>query len=157
MRRYTTYSGKRWENETEEAYIMAETMKVYTIEELESLLNVTKRTLYSYIKEGKLQAVKMGKYWRVREDQLGDFLSSDTGRRFRYTPEEAAEERELIEKVSKLSPEGKSLLLRILTLDNGKEDVAAFIEREAPHYNLTTPEGQEALLQALKPLLMSKA
>ena len=76
MRRYTTYSGKRWENETEEAYIMAETMKVYTLEELVDLLHVTRRTIYTYIKEGKLKAVKMGKYWRVREDQLRDFLST---------------------------------------------------------------------------------
>ena len=54
---------------------MAETMKVYTIEELVDILHVTRRTLYTYIKEGKLKAVKMGKYWRVREDQLRDFLS----------------------------------------------------------------------------------
>lgn len=75
MRRYTTYSGKRWENETEEAYIMDEIRKVYTLEELVDLLHVTRRTLYTYIKEGKLKAVKIGKYWRVREDQLRDFLS----------------------------------------------------------------------------------
>ena len=55
---------------------MADTMKVYTIEELVLLLHVTRRTLYNYIKEGKLKAVKMGKYWRVREDQLRDFLST---------------------------------------------------------------------------------
>lgn len=76
MRRSTTYSGKRWENKREEAYIMAEIMKVYTIEELVDILHVTRRTLYTYIKEGKLKAVKMGKYWRVREDQLRDFLST---------------------------------------------------------------------------------
>ena len=54
---------------------MAETIKVYTLEELAEILHVTRRTLYTYIKEGKLKAVKMGKYWRVREDQLRDFLS----------------------------------------------------------------------------------
>lgn len=75
MKRYTTYSGKRWENETEEAYIMDEIRKVYTLEEIVDLLHVTRRTLYTYIKEGKLKAVKIGKYWRVREDQLRDFLS----------------------------------------------------------------------------------
>ena len=60
---------------------MADTMKVYTIEELVDLLHVTRRTLYTYIKEDKLKAVKMGKYWRVREDQLQDFLSGDSGTR----------------------------------------------------------------------------
>lgn len=76
MRRSTTYSGKRWENEKEEACIMEEIRKVYTLEELVDLLHVTRRTLYTYIKEGKLKAVKIGKYWRVREDQLRDFLST---------------------------------------------------------------------------------
>lgn len=54
---------------------MAETMKVYTLEELVDLLKVTKRTLYNYIKSGRLKAVKMGKYWRVTQKQLDAFLS----------------------------------------------------------------------------------
>jgi excisionase family DNA binding protein len=56
---------------------MAE-MKIYTIEELVILLHVTRRTIYTYIKEGKLKAVKMGKYWRVTQKQLDDFLSTGT-------------------------------------------------------------------------------
>ena len=76
MKKYTTYSGKRWGTKKEEDYIMAETMKVYTLEELVDILHVTRRTLYTYIKEGNLKAVKMGKYWRVREDQLRAFLST---------------------------------------------------------------------------------
>lgn len=54
---------------------MAETMKVYTLEELVEILKVTRRTLYNYIKEGKLKAVKMGKYWRVTQRQLDAFLN----------------------------------------------------------------------------------
>lgn len=53
-------------------------MRVYTIEELVTLLHVTRRTIYNYIKEGKLKAVKMGKYWRVTQKQLDDFLSTGT-------------------------------------------------------------------------------
>lgn len=56
---------------------MAE-MKVYTIDELEKLLQVTKRSLYSYIKSGKLKAVKLGKSWRVTEKALEEFLSKGT-------------------------------------------------------------------------------
>lgn len=52
-----------------------EPMKVYTLEELVDVLQVTRRTLYNYIREGKLKAVKMGKYWRVTEKQLEEFLS----------------------------------------------------------------------------------
>ena len=54
---------------------MAETMKVYTLEELVDLLKVTRRTLYNYIKSGRLKAVKMGKYWRVTQKQLDAFFS----------------------------------------------------------------------------------
>jgi len=157
MRRYTTYSGKRWENKTEEAYIMAETMKVYTIEELETLLNVTRRTLYTYIKEGKLQAIKMGKYWRVREDQLDAFLSSDTGRRYMsadtLNPETwTDQDREFLDKAMKLSPDDRSFLIKILTMTSkkGGEAVAEFITREAPHYRLSTPEGQHELIEAIR-------
>jgi len=56
---------------------MAE-IKVYTIDELVQLLRVTRRTIYNYIKEGKLKAVKMGKYWRVTEKALEQFLSIGT-------------------------------------------------------------------------------
>lgn len=53
-------------------------MKVYTIEEIVELLHVTRRTVYTYIKEGKLKAAKIGKYWRVTEKNLEDFLSKGT-------------------------------------------------------------------------------
>ncbi len=56
---------------------MAE-LKVYTIDEVVDLLHVTRRSIYSYIKEGKLKAVKIGKYWRVTQENLEEFLSRGT-------------------------------------------------------------------------------
>lgn len=56
---------------------MAE-LKVYTIDEVVDLLHVTKRSIYSYIKDGKLKAVKIGKYWRVTQENLEEFLSKGT-------------------------------------------------------------------------------
>jgi len=53
-------------------------LKVYTIDELVNLLHVTRRSIYSYIKDGKLKAVKIGKYWRVTEKNLEEFLSTGT-------------------------------------------------------------------------------
>lgn len=50
-------------------------IKVYTLDEVADILKVTKRTLYNYVKEGKLTAVKMGKYWRVSEENLQAFIS----------------------------------------------------------------------------------
>ena len=50
--------------------------KVYTLNEVADILKVTKRTLYNYIKEGTLHAVKIGKYWRVSEENLQDFIEN---------------------------------------------------------------------------------
>lgn len=52
--------------------------KVYTILEVADILKVTRRTLYTYIQEGKLKAVKIGKYWRVTQDMLDEFLRVGT-------------------------------------------------------------------------------
>lgn len=53
-------------------------IKVYTLDEVADILQLTKRTLYSYVKEGKLHAVKMGKYWRVPAESLQAFISTGT-------------------------------------------------------------------------------
>ena len=50
-------------------------IKVYSLEEVEQILQVTRRTLYNYISSGKLKATKMGKYWRVTEKALEEFLT----------------------------------------------------------------------------------
>lgn len=51
-------------------------IKVYTLDEVADILKVTKRSLYNYVKAGKLQAVKVGKYWRVTENNLQAFISN---------------------------------------------------------------------------------
>lgn len=53
-------------------------IKVYTLDEVADILKVTKRTLYNYVKAGKLPAVKIGKYWRVSEESLQTFISTGT-------------------------------------------------------------------------------
>ena len=53
-------------------------IRVYTLDEVADIMKVTKRTLYNYIKAGALHAVKMGKYWRVSEESLQDFISNGT-------------------------------------------------------------------------------
>lgn len=53
-----------------------EDIKVYTLDEVADILKVTKRTLYNYVKAGKLPAVKMGKYWRVPAESLQAFIST---------------------------------------------------------------------------------
>ena len=53
---------------------MIEDIKLYTLEEVMDFLHTTRRTLYRYIKDGKLKAVKVGGRWKVTDEALKDFL-----------------------------------------------------------------------------------
>lgn len=48
--------------------------KVYTVEEVAKILNIHPHTIRLWLKSGKLKGVKVGRYWRVKENQLQDFL-----------------------------------------------------------------------------------
>lgn len=48
--------------------------RVYTLTELEEIIGVSHRTLLRYVKDGTLQAVKIGGKWRVSEEKLKSFL-----------------------------------------------------------------------------------
>ncbi len=53
-------------------------LKIYSLKEVEEILQVTQRTLYNYIKEGKLKATKIGKHWRVSHEDLKEFIEKGT-------------------------------------------------------------------------------
>lgn len=53
-------------------------IKIYSIEEVAEILKISRRTIYTYLKEGKLVAVKIGKYWRVTQENLEAFISNGT-------------------------------------------------------------------------------
>jgi excisionase family DNA binding protein len=52
--------------------------ELYTIEEISEILKVTPRTIYNYIKNKNLKAVKIGKYWRVTDIALKEFIQNGT-------------------------------------------------------------------------------
>lgn len=54
-----------------------EELKLYTLREVEKILKVTQRTLYTYIQEGTLKASKSGKYWRVKHNDLMQFIDGN--------------------------------------------------------------------------------
>lgn len=58
---------------------MAKDLEVYTLKEIEDLLHVTRRTLYNWIKGGKLKAFRIGKEWRVTREALEQFMETGTG------------------------------------------------------------------------------
>lgn len=52
--------------------------KLYTIEEVSEILKVTQRTVYNFISKNNLKAVKIGKYWRVTDKALQEFIDQGT-------------------------------------------------------------------------------
>ena len=54
---------------------MIDGIKLYSIDEVIELLQTSRRTIYRYIKTGKLQAVKVGGRWMVTDQALKDFLN----------------------------------------------------------------------------------
>lgn len=57
---------------------MAKDIEVYTLKEIEDILHVTRRTLYNWIKGGKLKAFRIGKEWRVTREALEEFTQTGT-------------------------------------------------------------------------------
>jgi len=48
----------------------------YTPEQLAEKLQLSVRTIWAYIREGKLPASKMGRKYRISEEQLERFMKS---------------------------------------------------------------------------------
>lgn len=53
-----------------------ESIKVYTLKEVAEIVKIKERTLYHYLKTGKLKGVKIGRRWRISEDNLKAFLNN---------------------------------------------------------------------------------
>lgn len=54
--------------------------KTYTLNEVEQITGITKRTLYNYLKADQFKAVKLGNQWRVTETELQRFLTDGVER-----------------------------------------------------------------------------
>jgi excisionase family DNA binding protein len=52
------------------------TEKLLTPEDAAKILVVEAETVRSWLRDGKLKGVKMGRLWRVRESDLAEFLKS---------------------------------------------------------------------------------
>ncbi len=50
--------------------------KYYTLEEIAQILKVHRETVRRYIRKGDLKAARIGKEYRVREDDLNTFYES---------------------------------------------------------------------------------
>lgn len=56
-------------------------IKTYTPDEVAEILKVTRRTVYNYIKNEDLKAVKIGKYLRISGTNLQEFIERGTSKK----------------------------------------------------------------------------
>lgn len=49
-------------------------MEVYTVNELAKMLKVATQTVYRLLESGELKGVKVGRVWRVRREDLEEYL-----------------------------------------------------------------------------------
>lgn len=52
---------------------------LYTVDEVAVVLKVSKRTVWNYIKDGKLKACTFGKAKKITETDLKNFIDSSRG------------------------------------------------------------------------------
>lgn len=52
-----------------------EELRIYTVKEVAELLQVSKMTVSRYIKAGKLKSSKLGRMYRIADDDLRKFLA----------------------------------------------------------------------------------
>lgn len=55
-----------------------EAIKVYTLQEIEPILGVSYRTLLQYVNSGRLKGVKIGKNWKISEENLKKFINGES-------------------------------------------------------------------------------
>ncbi len=51
--------------------------KILTVSQAAEQLQVSERTVYEWLRDGKLPGRKIGKVWRLSADALDDFLRGD--------------------------------------------------------------------------------
>jgi len=53
-------------------------LKLYNLHEMAKLLEVSERSIHTYIKTGKLKAVKIGGRWKSTEENLKKFINGES-------------------------------------------------------------------------------
>jgi excisionase family DNA binding protein len=69
-------SAKNDGAKTAETPVIDADITIYTLDEVATILKVTRRTVYKYIDSRELKAVKLGKDWRVKYSDLRKFIQA---------------------------------------------------------------------------------
>ena len=59
---------------------MASEHRLLTVREVAGTMRVSNMTVYRLIRAGELPAIRVGKHFRIRENELADYLESQTVR-----------------------------------------------------------------------------
>lgn len=52
--------------------------KIYSLNDLIELLQLSRKTLISYIKKGKIKAFRVGNAYRITEESLQEYITKST-------------------------------------------------------------------------------
>lgn len=52
-----------------------EQIKTYSLQELADILKVSRQTIYNHMKAGHIEAIRVGREYRIREDELQRILA----------------------------------------------------------------------------------
>lgn len=55
------------------------TEPLLTVAQVAAILQIREKLVRNHIKEKRLKAVKIGKYWRIKSEDLSDFIEGRTG------------------------------------------------------------------------------
>ena len=53
-------------------------LKLYSLQELAKLLEVSERTIHNYVKAGKIKGVKVGGKWKFTEENIRKFVNGES-------------------------------------------------------------------------------
>ena len=56
--------------------IMDNDLFTYTLNEVAKIFKVSRRSIYQYIADGRLQAIKFGRVWRITADAVKDIYQN---------------------------------------------------------------------------------
>ena len=59
---------------------MAGEHRLLTVREVAETMRVSNMTVYRLIRAGELPAIRVGKHFRIRENELGEYLEAQTVR-----------------------------------------------------------------------------
>jgi excisionase family DNA binding protein len=52
-------------------------MEFFTVQEISKMLKIHEQTIFRWIREGKLESIKVGRNQRVTKEQLDNFLNKN--------------------------------------------------------------------------------